>query len=176
MLTYVALDFETANFHRHSACEIALARCEDGRVTAQESWLIRPPERMFQFTYLHGIDWAMVEDAPSFASLMPQIAAFLDGAEFIAAHNATFDRSVMEAACAYYRQDAPRQPYLCTVTLARRQWNIYPTKLPDVCAALGVTLERHHRAGSDALACAAIVSKALEDLGESEFRAAWLAA
>ena len=45
MLTFVALDFETASFARDSACEIGLVRVEDGRVTAEETRFIRPPSR-----------------------------------------------------------------------------------------------------------------------------------
>ena len=53
--------------------------------------------------------------------------------EFLAAHNASFDRSVLLACCARYRLRAPRTPFTCTVQLARAQWGIYPTTLPDVC-------------------------------------------
>jgi DNA polymerase III subunit epsilon len=174
MLSFVALDFETASYSRHSACEIGLARVEGGKVTAQVSWFIRPPERRFNFTYLHGIDWEMVKDAPDFSGVMPDIERFIDGADFLAAHNASFDRSVMRAACAYYGLSLPAQPYLCTVNLARRVWNIFPTKLDDVCGALKIGLERHHRAGFDALACAEIVRKALEKIGEPDFRTGYL--
>lgn len=175
MLNFVALDFETASYSRHSACEIALVKVEGGEVTAQNAWLIRPPERRFDFTYLHGIDWEQVKDAPDFAQVMPEIDAFVDGVDFLAAHNASFDRSVMASACAHYHLEPPPQPYLCTVTLARRVWNIFPTKLNDVCAALDIDLTRHHRAGFDALACAEIVRKALDTLGEAAFRAGYLA-
>ena len=47
-------------------------------------------------------------------------------------------------------------PFLCTVKLARATWNLYPTKLPDVCRHLGLDLD-HHDAASDANACARIV-------------------
>ena len=46
--------------------------------------------------------------------------------------------------------------------LARAQWNIRPTKLPDVCRYLGIKL-RHHEADSDAEACARIVMAAQEE-------------
>ena len=46
--------------------------------------------------------------------------------------------------------------FTCTVQLARAQWGIRPTKLPDVCRRLRIPL-RHHAAESDAVACARIV-------------------
>ena len=43
--------------------------------------------------------------------------------------------------------------------LAREVWGIFPTRLPDVCRELGIPL-RHHRALSDACACAEVVLRA----------------
>ena len=40
--------------------------------------------------------------------------------------------------------------------MERRAWNLYPTKLPNVCHYLGVDLN-HHEALSDAMVCAQIV-------------------
>jgi DNA polymerase III subunit epsilon len=170
MLTFVALDFETANTAPDSACEIGLVRIENGAVAMNRSWFVRPPTPEFFFTYLHGIDWATVKNAPTFAELMPELEPFFAGADFLAAHNAPFDRGVMAATCARYGLKPPSPPYLCTVQLARAVWNIYPTKLGDVCKALEIDLGRHHRASFDALACAGIVRKAVEKLGEAEFR------
>jgi len=42
------------------------------------------------------------------------------------------------------------------VQIARRVWNIRPTKLSDVCAKLRIALN-HPEALSDAMACAQIV-------------------
>jgi DNA polymerase III subunit epsilon len=176
MLTFVALDFETASFARDSACEIGLVRVEDGRVTAEETRFIRPPSKQFNFTYLHGIDWEMVKDAPSFGELMPEISRLFEGADFLAAHYAPFDKGVMANTCARYRLPPPPQPYVCTVRLARAVWNIHPTKLNNVCDALGLELGRHHRAGHDALACAGIVMKGIAEIGENAFRARHLKA
>jgi DNA polymerase-3 subunit epsilon len=41
-------------------------------------------------------------------------------------------------------------------------WGIYPTKLPNVCRHLGISLN-HHEASSDAEACARIMIRALEE-------------
>ena len=128
----------------------------NGRVVLARTLLIRPPTAQFTFTDLHGLDWEGVRDAPTFGDLWPTLRAWIDDAEFLAAHNAAFDRSVLFACCARYRLRAPRIPFLCTVQLARVQWGIRPTKLPDVCQQLRILL-RHHDARSDAEACARIV-------------------
>jgi DNA polymerase III subunit epsilon len=153
---FVAIDFETANFRADSACSVGLVKVAGGRVVEAAVHLIRPPSREFRFTSIHGLAWADVAEADDFGALWPKLAEFFDGATFLAAHNASFDRRVLEACCATYGLAAPQLPFRCTVQLARAAWSIYPTKLPDVCRVLGIALD-HHEALSDARACAAIV-------------------
>ena len=158
MSTFVAIDFETANKRRDSACALGLAVGCGGRVVCSRTYLIRPPSTQFTFTGLHGLGWKDVRDAPTFADLWPMLRTWIDDAAFVAAHNASFDSSVLRACCARYGvRTLPRRiPFACTVQLARAQWGIHPTKLPDVCRRLGLPL-CHHEAGSDAEACARIV-------------------
>lgn len=160
--TFVAIDFETASARRDSACSVGVAVGCAGRVVLSRTYLIRPPSGQFTFTGLHGLRWEDVRDAPTFAELWPTLRAWLDGAAFVAAHNAPFDRSVLHACCARYRLRPPQVRFACTVQLARSQWGIRPTKLPDVCRRLGIPL-RHHDAGADAAACARIVLVAEAD-------------
>jgi len=161
---FVALDFETADYQQDSACALALIRVENHVIVQREYRLIRTPRRHFVFTYIHGITWDHVAGEPSFGELWPQIKGMLDGARFIAAHNASFDAKVMHACCGNALIPPPEQPYLCTVKLSRQTWGIRPTKLPNVCHHLGLTLN-HHEALSDAEACANIVIAAIRDGG-----------
>ena len=154
--SFVALDFETANRCRDSACAISVVRVEEGRIVKTFSRLIRPPSMEFEFTYIHGITARDVKNAPTYASLHNEIMELMVGAEFIAAHNASFDKSVMNALCQRWHLAAPKLSWECTVRLARKEWGLHPTKLPDVCNHLGIPL-KHHDATSDATACARIV-------------------
>jgi len=154
--TFVALDFETADYPRDSACALGLVRVENHRIVRRTYHLIRPPRRRFAFTYLHGITWEDVAGQPTFAELWPSLTPFLEGADFLAAHNASFDRSVLYRCCETAGLSPPGLPFECTVRLARQTWNIFPTKLNNVCDHLGITL-KHHHAASDAEACALIV-------------------
>ena len=156
MASFAAIDFETANHDRDSACAIGMVICAEGRIVERQHHLIQPPSERFVFTYLHGIGWQQVAEAPSFRDLWPALRPLLRQVDFVAAHNAGFDRGVLRACCASYGLPALRKPFVCTVALARRQWNIYPTRLPDVCRRLRIEL-RHHQADSDAEACARIV-------------------
>jgi DNA polymerase-3 subunit epsilon len=157
----VAIDFETADHGRDSACAVALVRVEGGRIVQREERLICPPRREFVFTYIHGITWQRVAREPRFGEVWRELAPVLAGAEFFAAHNAAFDRGVLAACCEAAGLPPPALPFECTVQLARRAWNIRPTRLPNVCAHLGIDL-RHHDAVSDAEACARIVIAAQE--------------
>jgi DNA polymerase-3 subunit epsilon len=159
--TFAAIDFETADYGRDSACAVAIVRVEGQVIVDRAHYYIRPPRRRFAFSYLHGISWQDVVDAPTFLQLWPTLQEQLAGVEFLAAHNASFDRSVLHTCCAQARLNGPAHAFQCTVRLARAVWNIYPTTLPDVCRHLHIPL-RHHNAGSDAEACARIVIAAME--------------
>jgi DNA polymerase-3 subunit epsilon len=154
--TFVAIDFETADNGRDSACAVALVRAEGGRITARQARLIRPPRHRFLFTHIHGITWAQVAGEPTFGEVWPTLVPLLRGVDFLAAHNASFDRSVLRACCGAAGLELPRLPWACTVKLSREQWHLHPTRLPDVCAYLGLSLN-HHDAASDAEACARIM-------------------
>lgn len=156
MSSFAAIDFETANNNRDSACAVGVAIVSGGRIVREFYELIRPPSRQFLFTAIHGLTWDDVKAAPLFDSVWAGLMREMVGVEFLAAHNAPFDKGVMNACCSTYALPVPAQPFVCTVRLARAQWDIYPTKLPDVCRHLDIEL-RHHEADSDARACAHIV-------------------
>jgi DNA polymerase-3 subunit epsilon len=155
-LDFVAIDFETADYGADSACAVGLVKVSEGVIVRQEHFFIRPPRRDFRFTYIHGIEWAHVAKKPAFKELWPLIEELFAGARFLAAHNAPFDRGVLNACCAAAGLTPPPQPFLCTVRLARKTWNLKPARLPNVCDYLGIDLN-HHEALSDASACARIV-------------------
>lgn len=163
---FVAIDFETADNGPDSACAVGLARVENGKVVHSQAVLIRPPRPQILFTYVHGISWPMVKDAPVFKDVWAQVRPVIEGARFLAAHNAPFDRRVLSACCAAAGLDAPALPFVCTVQIARRKWAMNPANLPAVCRRLGIGL-LHHHAGSDAEACARIViaAAATSELG-----------
>ena len=159
MPTILAIDFETANQSASSACQLGVVRLEDWKVTHAQAWLIQPPTDEFMFTHIHGITWDDVKAAPRWDQLWPQLAPHFKGVDFLAAHNAPFDRGVLRATCEAYGLDAPETPFLDTVQIARKVWQIFPTKLNFVAQHLNIQLQ-HHEALSDANACAQILIQA----------------
>lgn len=156
MNTFVALDFETADHKPDSACAIGVVQVVDYQIAQRFYALIRPPRQRFRFTHIHGICWRDVADQPTFGELWPRVSSILKDADFIAAHHAAFDKGVLHESCRAHGVTPPTHDFTCTVKLARRTWNIYPTKLSDVCRFLDIPLNHHH-ALSDAEACAQIV-------------------
>lgn len=166
-MPFLAIDFETADYGRDSACALGLALVDHGRIVKMATHLIKPPRRDFIFSYIHGITWEDVRRKPTFAQLWPAIEPMFAGADFVVAHNAGFDRGVLRACCLSAGIEPPSIPFKCTMVLARRLWGIYPTTLPHVCRRFEIPLS-HHDAGSDTEACARIMIKALQELGYGE--------
>lgn len=165
----VALDFETANERRDSACAVGLAWIEGGAVVRRESCLIRPRELRFSpgNIRVHGILPADVRHRPEFPEAMAEFLPDLS-AGLILAHNAPFDLGVLRASLAAYGLAVPPFASLCTVQIARK---VFPDPagcgLGKVAARLGIRFE-HHDAGEDAYACAEIALAAVRERGTGD--------
>lgn len=159
--SFVAVDFETANRANESACQIAMVRVKQGRVTDKYSTLLSPPRgfNTFEFTYLHGISARDVRRAPSWNHVATNVAQFSSDVP-VFAHNATFDSGVWTGLDQYFGTQTLPQDFYCSYRTARRLVpGLENYKLPTVAAHLvpGYSLN-HHRADSDAEACALIVA------------------
>ena len=161
-MNFLAIDFETANYYADSACAIGLVRVEDGAIVDSQTHLIKPPSSWFHFTYLYGISYDDVVDEPAFDSVWAKIKPLFKNIDFLVAHNSGFDENVLRKCCERYGVEYPDIRFKCTVKLSRQLWGIYPTKLNNVCEHFGIPLN-HHDAGSDTMACALIMIKALEE-------------
>lgn len=165
MNEFIAIDFETANESRDSACEVALVRFENGIPTDRYTSLIFQ-ERFAPFNIgLHGITPKLVKSAPSFKQIWGEIRDFVGDSPLIA-HNAGFDMSVL------YRS-LRGEPlgieidYFCTMVLCKRLLNLTYYGLPGVAEYLNINYPMEHRAESDAIA-AGKVAHALLKLNNSD--------
>ncbi|WP_026126568.1 exonuclease domain-containing protein [Nocardiopsis xinjiangensis] len=167
--TWTAIDFETANNDRGSACAVGLVRVSGGRVLERYSSLIRPPRAVDFFsarnTAVHGITAADVAQAPGWPEVHRDIVDFCAGSPLVA-HNAAFDMGVLVRACAHSAMARPEWDYVCTLALSRRTWGqLADHKLPTVCAHIGHVLSAHHRADADAEAAAQVMLAAMAHHG-----------
>jgi DNA polymerase-3 subunit epsilon len=154
-LKTIAIDFETANEQRGSACSVGLAWVEEGKVVRVEERLIRPRDMRFSSfnIAIHGIRPEHVEDAGEFPEVMDEFIEDFRDATMIA-HNAAFDFSVWRACLDAYRQSYPQLSYLCSVKMAQKVWPYLTShRLNVVAGHLGLSF-LHHNAAEDAAVCA----------------------
>jgi DNA polymerase III subunit epsilon len=166
MVDFVAIDFETANEKRDSACAIGVTVIQDGIITDSFSRLIRPKELRFseRNTAIHGISVKSVESARTLDEIWPEILPVIDN-QFVFAHNAPFDMSVLRHSLASVAIPVPPLSYFCSCKLARCVWpKLFSHTLSFLAPSFGIKLQ-HHEPESDSRACAEIVLKAMLEIG-----------
>ena len=160
-LSFVALDFETANPSRASACAIGLVRVENGEVVDTKSHLFKPPQGFDEFNgwniSIHGITPEMVAGEPRFAELWPEFSDFI-GDLPVVAHNASFDLSVLRAALGASEIEWPKLQYACTMVMSRAMFDLTSHSLSFVAHKANIQWdeESHHDALYDAEICSKI--------------------
>lgn len=154
-MDFVAIDFETANSFRGSACEVALVRVSGGKVVETFETLLNQTDFSGFNTMLHGITPKMVKSSPKFEEVWPSVREFI-GESPIVAHYAAFDTGVLRDSLGL---DAFSEPlsYFCTVVLSRRLLQLPSYRLPWVADELGIPFKETHRSLADAMAVAEIV-------------------
>lgn len=164
-MRFTAIDFETANADRASACAVGLVTVENGEIVRSVRQLIRPEPLYFDpmNVSIHGIRPEDVRDAPTFAELWPVLWPQVAG-PFVA-HNAAFDMSVLRGSLDRARARYPETDYFCTCVISRLAWPSRPTyTLDHVARSIGIEFV-HHDAEEDARACALVAVRACRQLG-----------
>lgn len=167
-LSFTAIDFETANPRRASACAVGLVRVRDGLIVDTFDTLVQPPRGHHSFSpynvAVHGITAADVVGAPTWDVVYGKIARFAGG-DALVAHNASFDRSVLAQASGALGITVPRTRWLCTRDTARSTLDLSSYTLPVVAAALGIPAHDHHDALADARQAARVTIGLCRELG-----------
>ena len=141
-LAFVDLETTGTRAARDRITEIGIVRVDAspvGGVPRVTEWssLVNPGVRIpAEIAALTGISDSMIAEAPSFASLVREIRALLDGCLFVA-HNARFDYGFLKHEFARVER-AFTARVLCTVKLSRR---LFPQEEAHHLDAL---IERHH--------------------------------
>lgn len=160
--SFTALDFETANERRASACAVGVVQVRHGRIVGAWHSLLRPRELRVDWRnqQVHGISEADLRDAPSLADVWPRLLPYLYQ-QPVVAHNSAFDVSVLEHSLRDHDLPVPPFHCLCSVKLAKAAWpELARHRLNHLADFFGLELQ-HHDALSDARACAEITLRAL---------------
>ena len=161
MIDFVALDFETANSNRSSACAVGLVVVHNGQIVDTIHAFLKPVPDHFDpvNVKIHGITALDVARAPDFesawAKLRPKIADLT-----VVAYNASFDMSVLYSALVAHNLPPSLPRYSCVLQLARTAWpGLDNYKLSTVAQSLGIHF-KHHQPMADAKTCALIAVEA----------------
>lgn len=165
-MDFTAIDFETANAARHSACQLAAVKVRNGQIVDQQCWLIRP--RPFAFSRMniqvHGIHPEAVASEPEFGECWSRIAPHLED-ECLIAHNAPFDIGVLRACLLFHELPVPELQFSCTRLISRNTWPDRPSYgLKALANWMNISF-RHHDALEDSIACAKLLLSAADQVG-----------
>ena len=117
-LDYIAIDFETANQYRYSACQIGLVKFIDGKESECLTQLIQPPVLYFVPEWIeeiHHITVDDVRDKPKFPQVWEDmVMPFINktpGLPLLAHNGNAFDMNVIRGCCDYYNMKYPDLDY-----------------------------------------------------------------
>ena len=168
MSRFTFFDVETPNRNNDRISSMGIVVVEDGVTIFEANILVNPEVRFDPFNIgLTKITPAMVRDEPTLKEIWPSVRTYFEES-IIVAHNATFDLGVLTMTLAHYGIEIPCFHYICTVVLARRFLKYRKNSLDYLCATLGVLLERHHEALSDAKGCQGIFYHIVEHHGYND--------
>lgn len=163
-MLYAIVDIETTGGHAdaNGITEIAVIVHDGKKKLHTFHTLINPQVPIPRYiSGLTGITDEMVSDAPTFASIAPQLYELLHD-KFFVAHNVNFDYSFIHHQFKYCGIDWNTKK-LCTVRLSRKIFPGYKSySLGNICGALNITIKNRHRALGDAEATVKLFSKLLK--------------
>ena len=171
-LDYIAIDFETANYYKNSACSVGLVRFIDGKETDSVYSLIHPAKMYFipEWTEtIHHISYNDVRDKPYFPEVWDTIVMpFINKTPDIplVAHNGNmFDMPVIKDCCEYFGMELPSLKYFDSLIVAKKTW---PDLESHRLTALGEYFKIEylaHDALEDSRTCGQIIKFAADKWG-----------
>jgi DNA polymerase-3 subunit epsilon len=165
MQEFIAIDFETANPKRVSACALGYVKVSDCRIVESNGHLIKPVggHALFQ-TKIHGITEEHTRDKPEFGELFPEIR---DIFEYPLVAHSLFDKQVLNALSDYFDLDLCFDYFDSSALAKKKLPNIKNCKLKTLVKHFGLPAFKHHDAMEDAIACANVFLKLCENEAEA---------
>lgn len=161
--TFCVVDIEsTGSISNGQIIEIGAVKVKNGKILDEFESFIYASEVPENITELTGINALMLKDAPKSAKVLADFRLFLGNAIFVA-HNVSFDYGFIAKESLEYLNAPLINRKLCTIMLARRCIECDKYGLDSLKNELGIT-SVHHRALSDAKACALILNHCINTL------------
>ena len=167
---FLAFDVETPDSANARICQIGCVEqtmTPTGIVTKDYGYLVNPECEFSPWNVrVHGITEEDVFSEPDFSYIWRNSLATPFGSHILVAHNARFDMNVLDKTLTSYGIEHGEMRFVDTLQVARRCYPELPNhKLDTVCDYLGVALEHHHDASSDAWACYGILMESMRRFG-----------
>lgn len=165
-MDFVVIDVETANPNLSSICQVGMASFRDGRF--QEGWksLVNPEDYFDGINVsIHGIDEDMVQDAPVWSEVFPNVSGWLQ--QRIVVSHTPFDRLAITRACEKSGVQFCECVWLDSARVVRRAWPQFARAgygLSNVAREFGITYQQHD-ALSDARCAGEILLRAIAESG-----------
>ncbi|MEX0316115.1 MAG: exonuclease domain-containing protein [Allomuricauda sp.] len=160
---YTIIDIETSGngIKGNKITEIAIFKFDGHQIVDEYTSLVNPQCPIpFYITGLTGIDEQMVQNAPTFDQIAPNILQMTKDCIFVA-HSVNFDYGVIKEEFRQIGVDFTRKK-LCTVRLSRRLIpGLQSYSLGKLCTAVQIPLKDRHRARGDAHATVLLFQKLL---------------
>lgn len=160
---FIAIDFETANQNRVSACAIGLVFVKNDIVVYKTFHHINPPENEYfsnKNIQIHGITKEDVDYAFTFDTLWEIELSKYFNDNLIIFHNASMDLSVLKNLFNYYKITNYEINYLDTMQLASKAG--YPKKITELAEEFDVDYIDKHNPEEDARVCALVFGELIE--------------
>ncbi len=167
MMTFNAIDVETANQNRGSICQIGICSVRNGEILDQWETLVDPETDFNPYNVaIHGIGDADVKSAPTLPEIYTELCERVQDSVVI--HHSPFDKTAFEQATSKYNLEPLPVILLDSIEIAKRAWpqfaNSYGYGLEPLTKYFDIQFQ-HHNAVEDARATAMIALRACRDTG-----------
>lgn len=159
---FVAIDFETSNFKRASACSVGAVKVKNGKIVDTYYSLINPEDHFDSYNiFIHGITPEMVKDAPTYPEVIKKISDFKEDLPLVA-HYAPFDMGVIKDSNKKYSISNFDTTYFDSYYLSKQYLTCLNYKLDSLAKMINFKFE-HHNALEDSKACVALINYLCQD-------------
>jgi DNA polymerase-3 subunit epsilon len=168
---FVDLEMTGLDSAKDRVIEVCIERVRAGEREAFFSTLVNPQIPMGA-QHVHGIDDAMVKDAPRFHAVAPEIEKILGGAVFVA-HGAKYDAEFLNMELGKANSPLRVVHWIDTLKLARRALGLDSHSLHALCKHFQIVQDKAHRAEADVSALRTIFARIVALLGPVSPRDLW---
>lgn len=168
MQEFIAIDFETANPKRVSACALGYAKVQNCKIIETNGYLIKPVGGHAPFqSKIHGIKEEHTYDKPDFGELFPEVQ---DIFKYPLVAHSLFDKQVLNALSDHFDLGLSFEYTDSSAVAKDKLPDVKNCKLKTLVKYFGLPAFKHHDATEDSIACARIFLKLIENEKEGSLK------